>query len=70
MRRLVILGSTGSIGTQTIDVIEGDPEIQVTGLAVYGSIEQLKAQVEKLHPEAVCIYDESKAVAFRATDSR
>ena len=64
MRRLVILGSTGSIGTQTIDVIEGDPEIQVTGLAVYGSIEQLKAQVEKLHPEAVCIYNEAKAEAF------
>ena len=53
MRRLVILGSTGSIGTQTIDVIEGDPEIQVTGLAVYGSIEQLKPQVEKLHPEEI-----------------
>lgn len=66
MRRLVILGSTGSIGTQTIDVIEGDPEIQVTGLAVYGSIEQLKAQVEKLHPEAVCIYDEAKAETFRS----
>lgn len=66
MRRLVILGSTGSIGTQTIDVIEGDPEIQITGLAVYGSIEQLKAQVEKLHPEAVCIYDEAKAEAFRS----
>lgn len=66
MRRLVILGSTGSIGTQTIDVIEGDPEIQVTGLAVYGSIEQLKPQVEKLHPEAVCIYDEAKAEAFRS----
>lgn len=65
MRRLVILGSTGSIGTQTIDVIEGDPEIKVTGLAVYGSIEQLKAQVEKLHPEAVCIYDEAKAETFR-----
>ncbi len=66
MRRFVILGSTGSIGTQTIDVVEGDPDIKVTGLAVYGSIEPLRAQVLKLHPEAVCIYDEEKAAAFRA----
>lgn len=66
MRRLVILGSTGSIGTQTLDVIEGDPEIKVTGLAVYGSIERLKEQVEKLHPKAVCIYDKEKAEAFRS----
>ncbi len=66
MRNLVILGSTGSIGTQTIDVIKDDPEIKVTGLAVYGSVDKLKEQVEKLHPEAVCIYDKEKAEAFKA----
>jgi len=66
MRRLVILGSTGSIGTQTIDVIKGDPDITVTGLAVYGSIDKLKEQVEALKPETVCIYDEAKAEAFKA----
>ncbi|OON85454.1 1-deoxy-D-xylulose-5-phosphate reductoisomerase [Oribacterium sp. C9] len=66
MRNLVILGSTGSIGTQTIDVIKDDPEIKVTGLAVYGSVDKLKEQVEKLHPEAVCIYDTEKAEAFKA----
>ncbi len=66
MRKLVILGSTGSIGTQTIDVIKDDPEIKVTGLAVYGSIDKLKEQVELLHPEVVCVYDEEKAEAFKA----
>jgi len=66
MRKLVILGSTGSIGTQTIDVIKDDPEINVTGLAVYGSIDKLKEQVELLHPEVVCVYDEEKAEAFKA----
>ena len=65
MRRLVILGSTGSIGTQTIDVVKDDPEIVITGLAAYGSIEKLKEQVEELHPEAVCIYDKKKADAFK-----
>lgn len=64
MRRLVILGSTGSIGTQTIDVVKDDPEIVITGLAVYGSIEKLREQVEELHPETVCIYDKEKAEAF------
>lgn len=66
MRRLVILGSTGSIGTQTIDVIKDDPEIKVTGLAVFGSIDKLKEQVDVLKPEAVAIYDEKKAEAFRS----
>lgn len=66
MRRLVILGSTGSIGTQTIDVIKDDPEIKVTGLAVYGSIDKLKEQVDALKPEAVAIYDEKKAEDFRS----
>ena len=66
MRKLVILGSTGSIGTQTIDVIKDDPEIKVTGLAVYGSIDKLKEQVELLHPEVVCVYCEEKAEAFKA----
>ncbi len=66
MRRLVILGSTGSIGTQTLDVVKEDPEIRVTGLAVYGSVEQLKKQVQQLQPEAVCVYDEEKAEIFRS----
>lgn len=65
MRRLVILGSTGSIGTQTIDVIKDDPDITVTGLAVFGSIDKLREQVEQLHPDTVCVYDEEKADAFK-----
>lgn len=65
MRRLVILGSTGSIGTQTIDVVSGDPEIRVVGLAAHSDIIKLKEQTELLHPEAVCVFDEKKAEEFR-----
>ncbi len=65
MRKIVILGSTGSIGTQALDVLQGDPEIRVTGLAAYGSIEALREQVLAWKPEKVCVYDEAKAAAFR-----
>ena len=65
MRNIVILGSTGSIGTQAIDVIKDDPDFHVVGLAAYGSIELLRDQVKLLHPEAVCVYDKAKAEAFR-----
>ena len=66
MRNIVILGSTGSIGTQTIDVIKGDPEIHVTGLAALHSVQKLKEQTELLKPEAVCLYDEKSAEEFRS----
>ncbi len=65
MRKIVILGSTGSIGTQALDVLQGDPEIRVTGLAAYGSVEKLREQVLAWQPEKVCIYDEAKAEIFR-----
>ncbi len=65
MRKIVILGSTGSIGTQALDVLQGDPEIRVTGLAAYGSVEKLREQVLAWQPEKVCIYDEVKAEIFR-----
>ena len=65
MRNLVILGSTGSIGTQTLDVVRQDPNIHITGLAVYRSIDLLREQVSLYHPEYVCIYDEKKAEEFR-----
>lgn len=65
MRNLVILGSTGSIGTQTLDVVQQDPEIHITGLAAYQSIETLRDQVLRYHPEYVCIYDSKKAEEFK-----
>ncbi len=57
-RRVVILGSTGSIGTQTIDVIERLNErgyaFSVVGLAAGRKIDRLVDQVERLRPAAVC----------------
>ena len=59
-RRIAILGSTGSIGTQTLDVIERNPErFQVYALSANRSLELLIEQAHRFHPEVVCIADES-----------
>ena len=60
MKKVALLGSTGSIGTQALEVIEKHG-LQVTALAANRQAEKLAEQAKKFHPECVCIYDESKA---------
>lgn len=60
-RRVAILGSTGSVGTQTIDLIEREPEnYQVVALTANSNVELLSEQAHKLNPELVVVADESK----------
>ena len=56
MKKITILGSTGSIGTQALDVIERNPDrFSVAALTCGGNAELLSAQIEKYHPDlAVC----------------
>ena len=62
MKNIAILGSTGSIGTQTLDVIEKNPDkFKVKALSVNTNIELLKEQIEKFKPEAVSVMDKAKA---------
>ncbi len=64
-KRIVILGSSGSIGTQTLDVVdESNNSITVSGLSVYSNITLLLEQVKKYKPLAVCIVNEDKALEF------
>ncbi|MCX8023186.1 MAG: 1-deoxy-D-xylulose-5-phosphate reductoisomerase [Syntrophorhabdaceae bacterium] len=57
-KRIVILGSTGSIGRSTLEVIERQKEdFEVFGLACKGNIELLNEQIEKFKPKYVCIFD-------------
>ncbi|MBO6157884.1 MAG: 1-deoxy-D-xylulose-5-phosphate reductoisomerase [Firmicutes bacterium] len=60
MKQIVILGSTGSIGTQTLDVIAHAPaDFSVLALAAYGrNLELLCEQIETFHPAYVCLYQE------------
>ncbi len=61
MRQIVVLGSTGSIGTQTLEVIDQREDMEVVALAAGSNIDLAERQIQKYHPELVCIFDEGKA---------
>ena len=62
MKKIAILGSTGSIGTQTLDVVRAhSDELEVVALAAGSNKERLKEQIREFHPELVSLYDERKA---------
>lgn len=65
MKKIAVLGSTGSIGTQTLDVVRKNKDLMVTALAVHSSIEALEAQIREFNPKIVCVYDEQKAQELR-----
>ncbi|MBP3889177.1 MAG: 1-deoxy-D-xylulose-5-phosphate reductoisomerase [Cellulosilyticum sp.] len=60
-KKVVILGSTGSIGTQTLDVITKQGDIEVLGLTANSQIDLLEKQIETFHPQVVCVMREDKA---------
>jgi 1-deoxy-D-xylulose-5-phosphate reductoisomerase len=61
MKRIVILGSTGSIGTQALDVIERSPELEVVALAAARSFEALIEQARKHGVTRIALSDEAAA---------
>ncbi len=62
MKSISILGSTGSIGTQALDVIKNNPsEFKVKSLSCNGNIELLQKQISEFKPEVACVFDEEKA---------
>ena len=62
MKKLSILGSTGSIGTQTLDIVKNNPhEFKVVGLTANKNIELLKNQINEFKPESVAVMDNEKA---------
>ena len=65
MRKLLILGSTGSVGTQALDVVERSDEIEVVGLAAGESFERLIAQAERHGVKRVALADEAAAARAR-----
>jgi 1-deoxy-D-xylulose-5-phosphate reductoisomerase len=66
VRRILIVGSTGSIGTQALDVVECNPELEVVGLAAASSWEQLLEQAKEHGVSRVALADE--AAAARASE--
>ena len=60
-QEISLLGSTGSIGTQTLEIARNYPGIKVRGLSAYGNIELLEKQAREFQPQIVCVVDEKKA---------
>ena len=65
MKKIAILGSTGSIGTQTLEVVRENQDIEVTALAAGSNIGLLEAQIRKFHPVLAAVWDEAKAKELR-----
>jgi 1-deoxy-D-xylulose-5-phosphate reductoisomerase len=66
MKSIIILGSTGSIGTNTLDIVQRCPEdFRVVGLTAGGNIEKLEAQIRSFNPQVVAVSTESSAAALR-----
>ena len=66
--RLAVLGSTGTIGVQTLEVVRENPgKFRVCTLAANSNIELLRSQIEEFRPELVAVADEAAAESLRAT---
>ncbi len=65
MKKIAILGSTGSIGTQTLDVVRQNGDIQVTALAAGNNIELLEKQIREFNPSLVAVWKEEKATELK-----
>lgn len=65
MRKIAVLGSTGSIGTQTLDVVREQGDIQITALAAGNNIQLLEAQIREFRPSLAAVWSEEKAAELR-----
>lgn len=61
MKKIAILGSTGSIGTQTLEIVRKEPDLQVTALAAGANGELMEKQVRVFHPSLVAMWTEEAA---------
>jgi 1-deoxy-D-xylulose-5-phosphate reductoisomerase len=66
VKAITLLGSTGSIGTQTLDIVERNPDkFRIVGLAAGSNVEMLARQVRQFRPEIVAIGNEAKLAELK-----
>ena len=66
MKRIAILGSTGSIGTQTLDVVRNNRDkFEVVAISANKSIDLLLEQIIEFNPKYVAVYDEDSAIKLK-----
>lgn len=65
MKNIAILGSTGSIGTQTLEIVRNNKDLKVVALAARSSAERLEEQIREFSPKIAVMYDEEAAKELR-----
>ncbi len=65
MKKIGILGSTGSIGTQTLDIVRKEKDLQVVSMAAGSNVELMEKQVREFHPRLVAMWSEKAAEELR-----
>ncbi len=65
MKKIAILGSTGSIGTQTLEVVRENKDIEVTALAAGRNIDLLERQIREFSPRLAAVWDEKLAAELK-----
>ena len=66
MKKIAILGSTGSIGTQTLEVARNNGDLEIVSLAAGSNIKKLEEQIWEFHPKTAAVWSEEKAKELRA----
>ena len=64
-KKIAILGSTGSIGTQTLDIVRKEPDLEVTAMAAGSNVELMERQVREFRPALVAMWTERAAKNLR-----
>ena len=65
MRRIAVLGSTGSIGTQTLEVVENNSDMEITALAAGSNIRLLEEQIRRFRPKVAAVWSEERAAELK-----
>lgn len=71
MKNICLLGSTGSIGTQTLEIVRDHDDLNIVALSANSSVELMEKQIREFHPEVAVMYDKDAAgeLARRVKDT-
>ncbi len=65
-KRIVILGSTGSIGTQTLEIVDANPDLKVVALAAGRNVKRMEEQIRRYKPSYAVMWDEAAAADLKS----
>ena len=60
MKKIAVLGSTGSIGTQTLEIVRQNRDLDVVALAAGSSVEKMEQQIREFSPRIAAMWDEDR----------